>query len=148
MAAASSSLVDYGGYNDEVIQNIENQSTNSMVPPPTNQFFESFDEAMNFVNTHTKNVVSQSGGSAALYLPANLSTPKPPTASTEMMPPRQESAAYAFEDPITFAQVLACGRDRSPSDLFLDYENARRELVDKAFDDTGRLWQTVVPAIY
>ncbi|GIJ92546.1 hypothetical protein Asppvi_001824 [Aspergillus pseudoviridinutans] len=58
------------------------------------------------------------------------------------MPPREESAAYAIEDAVTFAQILARGGDRSLSDLFLEYENARRELVNKAFDATRRLWQS------
>ncbi|RHZ62537.1 FAD-dependent oxidoreductase [Aspergillus thermomutatus] len=58
------------------------------------------------------------------------------------MPPREESAAYAIEDAVIFAQIFACGRDCALRDLFREYENARRELVDKAFDATRRLWQS------
>ena len=57
------------------------------------------------------------------------------------MPPREESAAYAIEDAMIFAQILARGRGRPLSDLFLEYENARRELLDKASNATRRLWK-------
>ncbi|GFF81440.1 hypothetical protein IFM47457_05469 [Aspergillus lentulus] len=58
------------------------------------------------------------------------------------MPPREESAAYAIEDAVIFAQIFARGRDRSLHHIFVEYENARRGLVDKAFDATRRLWQS------
>ncbi|GFF61189.1 FAD-dependent urate hydroxylase [Aspergillus udagawae] len=58
------------------------------------------------------------------------------------MPPREESAAYAIEDAVIFAQIFARGRDRPLRDLFVEYETARRGLVDKAFDATRRLWQS------
>jgi hypothetical protein len=58
------------------------------------------------------------------------------------MPPREESAAYAIEDAVIFAQIFARRRDRPLRDLFVEYETARRGLVDKAFDATRRLWQS------
>ncbi|KAF7155731.1 hypothetical protein CNMCM6106_006013 [Aspergillus hiratsukae] len=58
------------------------------------------------------------------------------------MPPREESAAYAIEDAVIFAQIFARGRHRPLRDVFVEYENARRGLVDKAFDATRRLWQS------
>jgi hypothetical protein len=58
------------------------------------------------------------------------------------MPPREESAAYAIEDAVIFAQIFARGRRRSLHHIFVEYENARRGLVDKAFDATRRLWQS------
>ncbi|EAW07059.1 FAD-dependent oxidoreductase [Aspergillus clavatus NRRL 1] len=58
------------------------------------------------------------------------------------MPPREESAAYAIEDAMLFARILAEDRDRALSEVFLDYEDARRSLVDKAFDTTRKLWQS------
>lgn len=58
------------------------------------------------------------------------------------MPPREESAAYAIEDAVIFAQIFARRRGRPLHHIFQEYENARRELVDKAFDTTRRLWQS------
>jgi hypothetical protein len=58
------------------------------------------------------------------------------------MPPREESAAYAIEDAVIFAQIFVRGRDRPLRDLFVEYEHARRGVVDKAFDATRQLWQS------
>ncbi|KAB8235824.1 FAD-dependent oxidoreductase [Aspergillus alliaceus] len=58
------------------------------------------------------------------------------------MPPRDESAAYAVEDAIIFAKLLAQNPDAPLPRLFEEYEDLRRGLVNKAFDASRRLWQS------
>ncbi|KAE8146517.1 hypothetical protein BDV25DRAFT_162290 [Aspergillus avenaceus] len=58
------------------------------------------------------------------------------------MPPRDESAAYAVEDAIIFSKLLARNPDCPLAMLFAEYEDIRRDLVNKAFDASRRLWQS------
>ncbi|KAL4884279.1 hypothetical protein BJY04DRAFT_183278 [Aspergillus karnatakaensis] len=56
------------------------------------------------------------------------------------MPPRDESAAYALDDSIMFARILAHNRDSALSTIFSKYESLRRAPVEEAFSAAGRLW--------
>ncbi|PWY79252.1 FAD/NAD(P)-binding domain-containing protein [Aspergillus heteromorphus CBS 117.55] len=58
------------------------------------------------------------------------------------MPPRDESAAYAIEDALIFTQILSQNRHAPLSAIFQEYETVRRELVNRAFDASRRLWQS------
>ncbi|PYH97540.1 FAD/NAD(P)-binding domain-containing protein [Aspergillus ellipticus CBS 707.79] len=58
------------------------------------------------------------------------------------MPPRDESAAYSIEDALIFTQILSQNRHAPLSAIFQEYETARRELVNRAFDASRRLWQS------
>ncbi|PYI03041.1 FAD/NAD(P)-binding domain-containing protein [Aspergillus sclerotiicarbonarius CBS 121057] len=58
------------------------------------------------------------------------------------MPPRDESAAYSIEDALIFTQILSRNLHAPLPTTFQEYEALRRELVNKAFDASRRLWQS------
>lgn len=58
------------------------------------------------------------------------------------MPPRDESAAYSIEDALIFTQILSRDLYAPLPTIFQEYESLRRELVNKAFDASRRLWQS------
>ncbi|KAJ5654700.1 hypothetical protein N7490_001703 [Penicillium lividum] len=56
------------------------------------------------------------------------------------MPPRDESAAYALDDAILFARLLARYRSEPLSEVFDAYEGLRRDKINQAFKESGRMW--------
>ncbi|KAJ5630153.1 hypothetical protein N7528_003810 [Penicillium herquei] len=56
------------------------------------------------------------------------------------MPPRDESAAYALDDAILFARLLARYRSEPLFEVFEAYENLRRETIHRAFKESSRMW--------
>ena len=56
------------------------------------------------------------------------------------MPPRDESAAYALDDAILLARVLARLRNHPPSEIFQAYEETRRRTVNSAYEVSNRMW--------
>ncbi|KAJ5526547.1 hypothetical protein N7513_010706 [Penicillium frequentans] len=56
------------------------------------------------------------------------------------MPPRDESAAYALDDAILFARLLARYRSEPLSEVFDAYEGLRRDKINHAFKESGRMW--------
>ncbi|KAL2868100.1 FAD-dependent oxidoreductase [Aspergillus lucknowensis] len=58
------------------------------------------------------------------------------------MPPRDESAAYALDDAIMFARILAHHRDEPLECAFSRYESVRRGVVEEAFSAASRMWET------
>lgn len=56
------------------------------------------------------------------------------------MPPRDESAAYALDDAILFARLLARYRSEPLSEVFEAYERLRRDTVNHAFKESRRMW--------
>lgn len=57
------------------------------------------------------------------------------------MPPRDESAAYALDDAILFARILARYRSEPLTEVFDAYENLRRETINHAFKESRRMWE-------
>lgn len=57
------------------------------------------------------------------------------------MPPRDESAAYALDDAILFARILARYRFEPLPDVFRAYQDIRRETVDNAYKISQRMWE-------
>lgn len=57
------------------------------------------------------------------------------------MPPREESAAFSIEDSMIFSQFLASNHGVELIEIFERYQNARRGLIEKAFDASCKLWQ-------
>jgi 2-polyprenyl-6-methoxyphenol hydroxylase-like FAD-dependent oxidoreductase len=57
------------------------------------------------------------------------------------MLPRDESAAYALDDAILFARVLAQYIDQPLQIAFEVYESLRRDDVSRAFKASRKLWQ-------
>lgn len=57
------------------------------------------------------------------------------------MPPRDESAAYALDDAILFARVLARYRSEPLGEVFDAYESLRRETINRAFKESRRMWE-------
>lgn len=58
------------------------------------------------------------------------------------MPPRDESAAYSIEDALVFTQIFSRNLHAPLATTFQEYESLRRELVNKVFDASRRLWQS------
>lgn len=56
------------------------------------------------------------------------------------MPPRDESAAYALDDAILFARVLASHRSEPLTEVFDTYERLRRDTISYAFKESLRMW--------
>ncbi|KAJ5573356.1 uncharacterized protein N7459_007783 [Penicillium hispanicum] len=56
------------------------------------------------------------------------------------MPPRDESAAYALDDGILFARILARYRSESLTEVFDAYERLRRDTINHAFNESHRAW--------
>jgi 2-polyprenyl-6-methoxyphenol hydroxylase-like FAD-dependent oxidoreductase len=56
------------------------------------------------------------------------------------MPPRDESAAYALDDAILFARILARYRQEPLTEVFDAYERLRRETINHAFKESRRMW--------
>lgn len=56
------------------------------------------------------------------------------------MPPRDESAAYALDDAILFARILARDRSNPLAEVFDTYDHLRRGTIDHAFKESCRLW--------
>ncbi|KAJ5224178.1 uncharacterized protein N7469_007681 [Penicillium citrinum] len=56
------------------------------------------------------------------------------------MPPRDESAAYALDDAILFARILASYRSEPLSEVFDAYETLRRDTINHAFKESCRMW--------
>lgn len=56
------------------------------------------------------------------------------------MPPRDESAAYALDDAILFARILARYRFEPLPNIFKAYQDLRRETVNKAFKISHQMW--------
>ena len=56
------------------------------------------------------------------------------------MPPRDESAAYALDDAILFARILARYRSESLPEVFDAYERLRRDTINHAFKESRRMW--------
>lgn len=56
------------------------------------------------------------------------------------MPPRDESAAYALDDAILFARILARYRQEPLTEVFDAYERLRRETINRAFKESRRMW--------
>ena len=56
------------------------------------------------------------------------------------MPPRDESAAYALDDAILFARILARYRLEPLPEVFDAYERLRRATVNHAFKESHRMW--------
>jgi 2-polyprenyl-6-methoxyphenol hydroxylase-like FAD-dependent oxidoreductase len=56
------------------------------------------------------------------------------------MPPRDESAAYALDDAILFARILARYRSEPLTEVFEAYERLRRETINRAFKESRRMW--------
>ncbi|KAJ5115511.1 hypothetical protein NUU61_001270 [Penicillium alfredii] len=56
------------------------------------------------------------------------------------MPPRDESAAYALDDAILFARVLARYRSEPLVEVFSAYEGLRRDTINYAFKQSRRMW--------
>ncbi|KAJ5787890.1 hypothetical protein N7457_002880 [Penicillium paradoxum] len=57
------------------------------------------------------------------------------------MPPRDESAAYALDDAILFARILAHYRSEPLSETFDAYESVRRDTINHAFKESRRMWE-------
>ncbi|KAJ5086172.1 hypothetical protein N7532_010943 [Penicillium argentinense] len=57
------------------------------------------------------------------------------------MPPRDESAAYALDDAILFARILARFRSEPLSEVFDAYERLRRDTINRAFKESRRMWE-------
>lgn len=57
------------------------------------------------------------------------------------MPPRDESAAYALDDAILFARILAYHRMEPLSEVFEAYEGIRREKINRAFKQSCKMWE-------
>lgn len=58
------------------------------------------------------------------------------------MPPQGESTAYALEDAILFARILQHKLDKGLDQVFLTYQDARRERINKAYDESVFGWET------
>lgn len=56
------------------------------------------------------------------------------------MPPRDESAAYALDDAILFARILARYRTEPLEGVFDAYERLRRSTINHAFKESSRMW--------
>ncbi|KAJ5688529.1 hypothetical protein N7462_002921 [Penicillium macrosclerotiorum] len=56
------------------------------------------------------------------------------------MPPRDESAAYALDDAILFARILARYRSEPLVEVFDAYESLRRDTINRAFKESHRMW--------
>jgi 2-polyprenyl-6-methoxyphenol hydroxylase-like FAD-dependent oxidoreductase len=56
------------------------------------------------------------------------------------MPPRDESAAYALDDAILFARILAQYRSEPLTEVFDTYERLRRDTINYAFKESRRMW--------
>lgn len=56
------------------------------------------------------------------------------------MPPRDESAAYALDDAILLARVLASHRSEPLTEVFDTYERLRRDTINYAFKESLRMW--------
>ncbi|EFW16615.1 hypothetical protein D8B26_001390 [Coccidioides posadasii str. Silveira] len=56
------------------------------------------------------------------------------------MPPRDESAAYALDDAILFARVLAVYYGQPLHDAFQTYDNIRRKPINDAYKDSVAGW--------
>jgi 2-polyprenyl-6-methoxyphenol hydroxylase and related FAD-dependent oxidoreductases len=56
------------------------------------------------------------------------------------MPPRDESAAYALDDAILFARILAQYRSEPLPEVFDTYERLRRDTINLAFKESRRMW--------
>ena len=56
------------------------------------------------------------------------------------MPPRDESAAYALDDAILFARILAQYRSEPLAEVFDTYERLRRDIISRAFKASHRMW--------
>lgn len=56
------------------------------------------------------------------------------------MPPRDESAAYALDDAILLARLLARYRSEPLTEAFDAYEQLRRETINHAFKESRRMW--------
>lgn len=59
----------------------------------------------------------------------------------EQMPPRDESAAYALDDAILFARILARHRFEPLSEVFRTYQDVRRETINAAFKASQWMWE-------
>lgn len=57
------------------------------------------------------------------------------------MPPRDESAAFALDDAILFARLLARYRSEPLIEVFHAYQEVRRETVNAAFKVSRRMWE-------
>ncbi|KAJ5678544.1 uncharacterized protein N7477_004177 [Penicillium maclennaniae] len=57
------------------------------------------------------------------------------------MPPRDESAAYALDDAILFARILAQYRSEPLAVVFETYERLRRDTISHAFKASQRMWE-------
>ncbi|KAJ5179091.1 hypothetical protein N7492_002301 [Penicillium capsulatum] len=56
------------------------------------------------------------------------------------MPPRDESAAYALDDAILLARLLARYRSEPLTEAFDAYEKLRRDTINHAFKESCRMW--------
>ncbi|KAJ5121730.1 hypothetical protein N7448_002862 [Penicillium atrosanguineum] len=56
------------------------------------------------------------------------------------MPPLDESAAYALDDAILFARILAQYRSEPLAEVFDTYERLRRDTINRAFKESHRMW--------
>lgn len=56
------------------------------------------------------------------------------------MPPRDESAAYALDDAILFARILARYRSNPLAEVFDTYDRLRRDTINHAFKESHRMW--------
>ncbi|KAF3401665.1 hypothetical protein F1880_009987 [Penicillium rolfsii] len=56
------------------------------------------------------------------------------------MPPRDESAAYALDDAILFARILARYHQEPLTEVFDAYERLRRDTISHAFKESCRMW--------
>lgn len=56
------------------------------------------------------------------------------------MPPRDESAAYALDDAILLARLLARYRSEPLTEAFHAYEHLRRDTINRAFKESRRMW--------
>ena len=59
---------------------------------------------------------------------------------TDQMPPRDESAAYALDDAILFARILARPRFKPLPEVFRAYQEVRRDTVNAAFKASQVTW--------
>jgi hypothetical protein len=57
------------------------------------------------------------------------------------MPPRDESVAFAVDDAILFARILAIYINHPPSDTFKAYESVRRKPVNDAYKEAVIGWE-------
>lgn len=88
----------------------------------------------------TNRVILLGDAAHAVSLTLQFALPHSLIVTLPQMPPRDESAAYALDDTILFARILALHRSEPLPEVFETYERLRRDTINYAFKESLRMW--------